>query len=211
MTNIVFDSNVKGDRVIHPVDHLYGYQGQNLTLAEWAEFLEMPTQAFQYRVRRYGFTEAVAMPSPNWKVPSQLRIDPRDRHKIKRYKWSSKDGGVYRHQVTGKGKERTMTTIYLHREILGVTGNQLVMVHFKNGNKYDCRRSNLEQVKMNEHVRAAMHPLGCCFRASKQRWEASITHKGQRYFLKSSKDKAVAIAAYQEAVDRINKGLPPKP
>lgn len=210
MSKVVFDQSVSGDRVIYPVEHLYGYQGQSLTLSEWADFLEMSTPTFRYRVKSYGFSEAVAMPSPDWKVPRGMRIDPRDRHKFKRYKWSFKDGGIYRHQVTGQGKTRTMTVVYLHREVLGVSGDQSQMVKFKNGNKYDCRRHNLELVPMSKHVRTAMKAAGCSYRASKNRWESYITHQGKTYYLKGSKDKDVAIAAYQEAVERINQGLHPK-
>jgi hypothetical protein len=203
-------TSVPGDRVIQPVDHLYGYQGQSLTLPEWADFLEMSAQSFRYRVNRYGFTEAVAMPSPNWKVPGKMRIDPRDRHRFKKFNWSFKDGGIYRHRITKKGKDRTMTVIYLHREIMNITGDQSIMVHFENGNKYDCRRANLKLVPMGEQVRDAMSPKGCAFRKSKQRWESYIAHQGKRYFLASSKDKETVIAAYWKAVDRIKQGLHPK-
>lgn len=198
------------DRIIYGTSHRYRHEERCLTLAEWSEFLELPTQLFKKRIKQHGFTEAVAMPSPKWKAPKKLRIDPCDRDKIKDHKWSVKDGGIYRHQITGNGESRTMTIFYLHREILGLTGNQSIMVRFKNGNKYDCRRENLVQLEMNEHVRENINPVGCTYRKGRGRWESYITHKNKRYFLLSSEDKEVAIAAYQEAVERIKKGLPPK-
>lgn len=205
MDEIVFDG-VKGDRIIQPVDYLYGYQGQSLTLPEWAEFLEVSTPTFRYRFKQCGFAEAVTMPSPSWKVPRLMRIDPGDRHRFKRHTWSFKDGGIYRRQPIDQGT----TIVYLHREILDVTGKRGIIVKFKNGNKYDCRRANLEALPMHRHVRQTVaHPTGCSFRPSRGLWEAYIAHKGRRYFLGSFREKQNAIAAYQEAVDRIAQGHPP--
>lgn len=179
------------------------YQNKAFTLSEWADFLEIPLQAFQQRVNQYGFTEAVTMPSPMWDVPQETRIDPGCLSRFRCYSWSHKDGGIYRHQNS--------TIVYLHREILGITGDQSVMVRFKNQNKFDCRLNNLEIVPMGKQVREAMHPVGCTFKASRQKWEAYITHEKRRYFLGSFEAKNDAIAAYQDACDRINRGLSPKP
>ncbi len=198
--------------VIYRADYLYEYQGQSLTLSEWADFLATPVPTLRHRVKRYGFSEAVTMPSPDWRAPKRLRIDPCDLPRFRHHNWSLKDGGIYRHQiVTGQGKTRAMTTIYLHREIMGVTGDQSQMIRFTNGDKCDCRRGNLEIVPMSEHVRTAMKGAGCSYRTTKRRWESYITYRGKTYYLKSSKDRNVVLAAYQHAIDRINRGLHPKP
>lgn len=47
------------------------------------------------------------------------------------------------------GKQKA---VYLHREILRIIGNQSLQVVFKNGNRLDCRRKNLEALTMSEPV-----------------------------------------------------------
>ena len=62
------------------------------------------------------------------------------------FRWRvSANGWVRRYREGGKQK-----AVYLHREILGLTGDQSVQVLFRNKNCLDCRRVNLKAVTMSE-------------------------------------------------------------
>lgn len=74
-------------------------------------------------------------------------VDDCDRHLLDSYRWrKGKDCGWFRRYREG-GKQKT---VYLHRQILGITGNQSWQVVFHDGNKSNCRRENLEMLTMSE-------------------------------------------------------------
>jgi hypothetical protein len=75
-------------------------------------------------------------------------VDPEDQHFLK-HKWRPTTNGWVRRYRKPDG---TQPAIYLHREILGITGNQSIQVIFKNENRLDCRRSNMQALTMSELV-----------------------------------------------------------
>ncbi|WP_019500932.1 HNH endonuclease [Pseudanabaena sp. PCC 6802] len=73
-------------------------------------------------------------------------VDSQDQALADSVKWrATSNGWVNRRHVDGK-----QAAVYLHREILKVTGNQSFQVTFKNGDRLDCRRENLILLTMSE-------------------------------------------------------------
>lgn len=73
-------------------------------------------------------------------------VDAQDQPLADSVKWrASPNGWVNRRRVNGK-----QIAIYLHREILKVTGNQSYQTIFRNGDRLDCRRKNMQLLTMSE-------------------------------------------------------------
>lgn len=81
-----------------------------------------------------------------------------------------------------------------------------MQIDHKNGVRTDNRLDNLEAVSCRENIRRS-HTLsgkaraGICWHISRHRWCASIYISGKRYYLKESREKAVAEAAYNKALE----------
>lgn len=70
-----------------------------------------------------------------------------DRHGLalyRRYRWQRHDKGLIRYP----SKKHHRGSVFLHRQIMAV-GPELYIVH-RNGNKFDCRRENLEVITWQE-------------------------------------------------------------
>jgi hypothetical protein len=80
--------------------------------------------------------------------PATPLVDPQDKHFLQ-HKWRLTENGWVR-RIREKGKQKAL---YLHREILNVSGDQGSPVVFDNGNKADCRRRNLQVISMSELVK----------------------------------------------------------
>lgn len=137
-----------------------------------------------------------------------LRIDEADRSILERYSWKWAKGRRWTASTRKK-------TISLAREILGVSDDQSVVVVFKNGDRSDCRRNNLQVVTMGRHVRSAQarHKAikGYSYKAGRSSpWEARISHEGKIYFLGTFASEGEADQAYQQAIWRIENGLRPR-
>ena len=77
-------------------------------------------------------------------------IDAADDEQVSQYRWFLKhasNGRYYAARTVRLGKK--FVTIWLHRFIMQPADGQ--DVHHLNGNKLDCRRSNLESIKHNAH------------------------------------------------------------
>lgn len=73
-------------------------------------------------------------------VVGWARVDAGDFNAVSAHQWSSHSSGFVARRVTTKGHRET---IYLHRTVLGLDAGAEPQVRFKNGNRRDCRRSNL--------------------------------------------------------------------
>ena len=71
-------------------------------------------------------------------------LDAQDVPLYQRHGWQRHDKGSIRYAGASKGKG----SVLLHREIMGV-GPELYVL-FRNGNKFDCRRENLEVITFQE-------------------------------------------------------------
>ena len=134
-----------------------------------------------------------------------ILIDDQDQWLIEKYSWKFGSNGWY--HSTKK------CTVYLHRLILGIYGDQYYMVRFKDGNHNNCRRSNLEVLPMGQHARNIRRTKikGCSYKLGRSSpWESRISHKGKNYYLGSFAEESDASEAYQKALRRIESGLPPK-
>jgi hypothetical protein len=136
-------------------------------------------------------------------LPSNPLVDEIDKHILEKYLWKKTENG-WAHSTRN-------TTIYLHREILGITGDRRFMVEFINGDRFDCQRTNIRAIPMGVFTRNHQREVkGYSYREGRNNpWEATISHKGRKFFLGSYCDESSACEAYQRAVYRIQQGLEP--
>ena len=85
--------------------------------------------------------------------PYTILIDRRDLALYRRYKWQRHTKGMIRYE----GKRKGQGSMLLHREIMGV-GPELYVLH-RNGNKFDCRRENLEVITYQEQRQRQKRPF----------------------------------------------------
>jgi hypothetical protein len=67
-------------------------------------------------------------------------IDAEDYQRLSRFSWNRHSSGCAARGVNRNGK---IETVYLHRDVLGLSGSPGTQVRFNSSNKLDCRRSNL--------------------------------------------------------------------
>lgn len=135
----------------------------------------------------------------NQKRPYTIRIDPRDHHLYLAHKWQRHDKGLIRYP----SEKDHRGSIFLHRAIMGV-GPELYVVH-RNGDKFDCRRENLEVITYQEqrdrkrcprkpHVVPRTHkgvPPGGTIYPTIHRWangQTSIYHHVHAHFSRLGKE-----------------------
>ena len=78
------------------------------------------------------------------KRPYDIQLDRCDLALYRRHKWQRHTKGMIRYEGGRKGQG----SVLLHREIMGV-GPELYVLH-RNGDKFDCRRENLEVITFQE-------------------------------------------------------------
>lgn len=79
-------------------------------------------------------------------------LDESDYMWANQYKWFAKQTGSMTYIARSVREGRHVITIYLHREILGLS-NRRQEGHHKNGNTYDNRFINLEERTKRPHKR----------------------------------------------------------
>lgn len=72
-----------------------------------------------------------------------------------------------------------------------VNADPSIRVTFKNRNILDLRSSNLSKEKAVEKT----SPIGVSYYAPRDKWTASVSHKGKRYYLGRHDTEELAIAA----------------
>lgn len=125
-------------------------------------------------------------------------IDAADYERVSRYRWwpLNTPSGVYaRGYVDGR-------RILLHRFILDAPATTLV--DHRNGDRLDCRRSNLRpatsaQNRANSGPRGGASRYKGVIRTRSGKWEAAAKKGGRRYYLGTYVDEAAAARAYDAA------------
>lgn len=110
--------------------------------------------------------------------------------------------------LTGKGYVHASWNaqgedVYLHRFVLGLDHNDLELVGHINGNKLDCRKTNLRAVTpgenaQNTHSRAGSSSRfrGVSWDKAREKWVAQHTLDGQHYYLgRYDSEEEAALAA----------------
>lgn len=128
-------------------------------------------------------------------------VDAEKYAQVSAFKWyRNNDGYVIRIKRHGNSRE----TIYLHRFIVGLKKGDPRIVDHINGNRLDCRMSNLRiiSIKDNNQNRANQKGARSRYRGvhwdkQKRKWRAEHYLNGRRYHLGffDSEDEAGAVAA----------------
>lgn len=130
-------------------------------------------------------------------VRGTVVLDEIDR-RMTAYRWHY--NGLY--ATRGVVREGRSTSIYMHREIMGLVPGDGLQVDHINGNKLDNRRANLRicnhaQNHQNTpaHPRSTSRHRGVSWCKRTERWVAQVTLNGTNHFLGRHADEQQAAAA----------------
>lgn len=134
----------------------------------------------------------------------EILIDDDDYPTLGRYRWvanPAENGRFYAWARIGAGER-----ISMHRFLM--TPPEGMVVHHKNNNGLDNRRSNLEVVTQSYNCRATRHDRDVGVHLHKQtgRWRAQLRIDGKRVSFGLHDTKEKAIAAIDE-IRRLRDGL----
>lgn len=143
-------------------------------------------------------SSAIRLPIKNRakQVVSYALIDARDAHLLEST-WSMTNGYVVRSVKTENGWRKE----YLHRLVMGLTTEDAVLVDHKDGNKVNCRRSNLRLATKSLNMqntygrRDATYPRGVVFDKRRGVFYARVTLNGRTRPLGTFHDVASADRA----------------
>jgi hypothetical protein len=132
-------------------------------------------------------------------------VDDEDYERLSRWRWHANVVRGGRVCALRKKRHRgRMTTIYMHREIVGAKPGQ--QVDHINGDALDNRRGNLRictisQNNQNRYANtgASSQYKGVCWDKGADKWRATITAGGRRKYLGTFEDEREAALAYDAA------------
>lgn len=138
-------------------------------------------------------------------------VDDEDYEALSRWTWRRDYKGYARrtyyggyYLADGKKKVRTMT---MHRQIMG--NERGVQYDHINGNKLDCRKSNLRRATNQQNLwntrrtRGSSRFKGVMWRASRSKWRVKVK-QGDRYLeLGEFRNEEIAAMAYDDAVRKL--------
>lgn len=111
-------------------------------------------------------------------VKAYALVDDSDRELVEGWRWSLTKRGYVRRTVRVDGRQQT---VHLHRVITGLERDDPRDVDHENGNRRDCRRSNLRVVTRAGNaqnvtrVRGRSRFRGVSWHVSNRRWQAKLT------------------------------------
>lgn len=136
-------------------------------------------------------------------------VDDADYERVSAYKWRAlvdkRRGKVYAARKT-RGPHQIRRSVYLHRELLGITDPSIKVDH-RNGNGLDNQRENLRacstsQNNMNSRKRRdglSSRYKGVCWHKRYGKFQAEIKLDGRSKYLGMFTDEIDAALAYDEA------------
>jgi len=136
-------------------------------------------------------------------------VDDCDFDEVSKFKWSEDRRSEYVvyakrfEEKTVKGI-RTRKSIYLHRQLMGVTGRSILVDH-KNGQTLDCQRQNLRVCTMAENIRNSRigknntHGFKGIVKRPSGRWGSYITLNYKNLCIGTFDTPEEAARAYDEA------------
>jgi hypothetical protein len=136
--------------------------------------------------------------------PRPFIIDLDLAKKIGRHNWNYVPRARFCHAVVRTGKPR----VSLHHYIINVLGKRDWMeIHFRNGDKFDCRRTNLKPYdRSNDGAnrrlfknKKSFGKKGVYYRKKSKTWYAMIRFKGKMIYLGTKPTAEAAAKAYSVA------------
>lgn len=129
-------------------------------------------------------------------IKAEVIVDSEDYEWLSQYRWNLSGQGRYAARKAGQ------RSIYMHREIMGVTSREFEVDHI-NGDRLDNRRSNLRVVNHAENSQNAIKTRpnrysqyrGVTWSRRAQVWKAQVHMAGRNYYLGSFDDEKEAAAA----------------
>lgn len=158
-----------------------------------------------------GLTARIPIYRRDGTIRTHFLIDAADVDSVTRWRWALAKGYVIRVEYLGGGaKHKRLTSIYLHRELLGLTpGDGLEGDHI-NRNILDNRRGNLRKTTHagNHQNRGATRDTSSRFRGvywdlRRSKWQAQIKIDGKVTHLGSFDDEVEAAEAARTARARL--------
>jgi hypothetical protein len=133
-------------------------------------------------------------------------VDDDDYARLAAHVWSISWNGYVVRRPRPDGKRRVM--VYMHRDVLGVSGNELV--DHKDMNKLDNRKENLRHANKStnganckKRERCSSVFKGVCWHAQRSKWVAYVTHQQKRRYLGVFHDETAAARAYNAAASAL--------
>jgi hypothetical protein len=138
----------------------------------------------------------IPLRSRTGEVRAYALVDAIDQALAEGCRWSlHSDGYAYRQPVINGRK----TTLFLHRVVMGVQPHDGQQVDHRNGDRLDCRRSNLRIVthaEQRQNVARNPDRRGVYFARHRNKWYAQVKHRGKHHTApyRGSREEAVADA-----------------
>lgn len=141
----------------------------------------------------------------NGSIRAYAIVDAADADWVNRYRWALSGGYAFRTtQVDGRKR-----TLWLHREILGLTSGDGLSGDHKNRDRLDNRRSNLRPIprpsnSQNKGVRpgSSSRYRGVSWDASRRKWVAQVNN-GRHVYLGRFDDEIEAARAARQGRARL--------
>jgi hypothetical protein len=135
-------------------------------------------------------------------------VDDNDFDWLNQWKWCAAfNGGLWR-AIRTKYDNNIKTTVFMHREIMGLCGDGGQEVDHRNRNGLDNRRDNLRVCNHSENVcnrKVQKHTSiykGVYWNTSRKGWQALIRSNLKSHYLGVFNSEVLAAKAYDEAAQK---------
>lgn len=135
-------------------------------------------------------------------------VDDEDYAELIRHRWFVSESGSKVYACRQKMVDYARSSIYMHRQILGVPPD--VYVDHKNGNGLDNQRNNIRPATNSQNQQNRPPASGCssiytgvCWQKNRHTWNAYITINRRRIHLGVFYDEESAAVAYEIAAREV--------